>query len=302
LAPCGCLWPTRPPTVLAAGGDFYDALTLGDGRAAFILGDVCGHGRRALARTAFVRYTLRAYIEAGLQPRHALQVAGVVIDEHMGGEFATVAVHDSAAGSLTYACAGHPPPIVAGPSRPEAVLAGASPPVGLGLRTGPRQTTVALPPGSVVCLYTDGLAEARVDDGILGRPRLGDMIDELGQKATAPLLLQRVAQEARLITDDMAALILMPTAGVTTGGFGSEQLEVDAGDVADGLPERFLRACGCSAEQAEVATAELRTALPRHGSAVLDIAYGIGEPTVRVEAGPAQSGPGPTLTSILPVF
>ena len=159
-----------------------------------------------------MRYTLRAYLEAGLEPRMALQVAGRVIDEHLAGDFATVvlAVHDPQSGSLTYACAGHPAPIVVGPVRPEPVLGGSSPPIGLGLRTGLRQTTLPLPAGSVVCLYTDGLAEARTEDDILGRPRLGDIVEDLARDATAAGLLDEVASEARLVTDDMATVVLTP--------------------------------------------------------------------------------------------
>ena len=105
----------------------------------------------------------------------------------MDGEFATavIAVHDPAQGTLTYASAGHPAPLVAGPARPEAIVAASSPPVGMGLRTGVRQTVLPLPPGSVVCLYTDGLAEARTERGVLGRPRLGDILADMGRDATA---------------------------------------------------------------------------------------------------------------------
>lgn len=274
----------RPSDGPGAGGDFYDALTLPGGRAAFILGDVSGHGRQALARTAFLRYTLRAYLEAGLEPRVALQVAGRVIDDHLGGDFATVvlAVHDPSTGSLTYACAGHPAPIVVGPTRPEPVLAASSPPIGLGMRTGVRQTTVPLPSGSVVCLYTDGLAEARTAEGILGRPRLADIVGELGRDATAARLLDRVADEARLVTDDMATVVLTPTAGVTAGGFGSEQLEVDATELEDGLAERFLDACGMEGDQAREPLREARSVAQAHGGAVLHVTFGIRGPQAEV--------------------
>ena len=274
----------RPSDGPGAGGDFYDALTLPGGRAAFILGDVSGHGRRALAQTAFIRYTLRAYVEAGLEPRLALQLASPVIGEHLGGDFATVvlAVHDPRTGSLTYACAGHPAPIVVGPTRPEPVLAASSLPIGLAMRTGVRQTTVPLPPGSVVCLYTDGLAEARTRSGILGRPRLGDILEELGRDATAPALLDRVAAEARLVTDDMATVVLSPTAGVTAGGFREERLEVDLDELREGLGERFLKACGVDEPGLADAVAEARGWAASHGAVVLHVRLGIRGPIVEV--------------------
>ena len=274
----------RPSDGPGAGGDFYDAMTLPGGRAAFILGDVSGHGRAALARTAFMRYTLRAYLEAGLEPRTTLQVAGRVIDEHLGGHFATVvlAVHDPRTGSLTYACAGHPAPIVVGHGCHEPVLAASSPPIGLGMRTGLRQTTLPLPPGSVVCLYTDGLAEARTERGILGRPRLGDIVAELGRSATAQGLLDRVSRESRLVTDDMATVVLTPTAGVTAGGFRAEQLEIDAAEVPEGLARDFLEACGVDGLQGEEALTEVARLADAHGGAVLHVELGLRGPRVDV--------------------
>lgn len=272
----------RPSGGPGAGGDFYDAIALPGGKGGFILGDVCGHGRQALAQTAFVRYTLRAYLEAGVEPSRALQMVGPVIDEHLGGSFATVilAVHDPAGNSLTYACAGHPAPIVVGPSRVEPVLVGASPPLGLSLRTGLRQTTLPLPPGTVVCLYTDGLAEARTRDGILGRPRLADMLTELGRGATASALIDRVADEARLVTDDMATVVLSPVPGVTAGGFREERLEVDLAEVLNGLADRFLEACGVDASARATAVAEAQRWATSHASAVLHVRFGTRGPLV----------------------
>jgi stage II sporulation SpoE-like protein len=290
----------QPSDGPAAGGDFYDALTLPGGKAAFILGDVCGHGRQALARTAFMRYTLRAYLEAGLEPRRVLNVAGGVIDEHLGGEFATVviAVHDPHAGTLTYACAGHPAPIIAGATRHEPILAGSSPPIGLGLRTGMRQTTVPLPPGSVACLYTDGLAEARTERGILGRPRLGDLVAELGRNATAPALLDLVAEEARLVTDDMATVVMTPTAGVTTGGFRDEQLEVDEEDEREELPRRFLEACSLPEERIAELLPECTALVGAHRGAVLHVRFGARGPQAEVLPRNVESLEGASLRAL----
>jgi hypothetical protein len=266
----------RPADGPAAGGDFYDAIALPGDRAGFILGDVSGHGREALERTAFMRYTLRAYLEAGLEPRIALQVAGRVIGDGLGGDFATVllAVHDPANGSLTYACAGHPGPIVVHGDPFEPVIAGSAPPIGIGERTGLRQTTVPLPPGALACLYTDGLIEARTADGLLGRQRLEQLVAELDPGATATDLLERVAAEADAVSDDMATCLLTPTASVTAGGFRTEQLELSADELEGPLPAGFLAECGVAADARAHALEEATRTSRQFGGAVIAVVFG----------------------------
>jgi Stage II sporulation protein E (SpoIIE) len=266
----------RPADGPGAGGDFYDVLPLQGGRVGFILCDVSGHGRGALARTAFMRYTLRAYLEAGLEPRVALQVAGRVIDENLGGDFATVllAVHDPETGSLTYATAGHPAPIVVGPQPHEPVTAGSSPPIGVGVRTGLRQTTVPLVPGSVAALFTDGLMEARTETGILGRERLEELLEEIGDDPSAHRLIERVAAEATLLSDDMAAVVVTPTAGVTAGLFRTEQLELSARELEGPIARRFLEATGLPEVEVAKAEREARELADRFGGVVLHVVFG----------------------------
>ncbi len=266
----------RPADGPGAGGDFYDALPLPGGRVGFILGDVSGHGRGALARTAFMRYTLRAYLEAGLEPRVALQVAGRVIDENLGGDFATVllVVHDPETGSLTYATAGHPAPIVVGPQPHDPVTASSSPPIGIGERTGLRQTTVPLVPGSVACLFTDGLIEARTADGVLGRERLTELLEELGPSTSAQALIDRAAQEARVSADDIAAVVISPTAGVTAGLFRTEQLELSSRELEGTIARRFLESCGLPEDEVAAAVADARTVADRFGGVVLHVVFG----------------------------
>ena len=274
----------RPAAGLAAGGDFYDALTLPGRRAAFILGDVSGHGRAALERTAFIRYTLRAYLEAGLSPRAALEVGSSVIDQHLDGDFATVVVcvHDPRDATLTYACAGHPAPIVIGAERYEPVLAASSLPIGMGMRTGVRQTRLPFPPGTTACLYTDGLAEARSGDRMLGRPRLADIVAELGPGASATDLLDRVSAESSRVTDDMAAILISPTAGPTAGGFRLEELELDASETTGDLPAKFLDACGVTGKEGAAAQSDCRRVAHTHGAAVLQVQFGVNGPDVEV--------------------
>jgi hypothetical protein len=267
----------RPSDGPGAGGDFYDALTLPGGRAAFILGDVSGHGRAALAHTAFMRYTLRAYLEAGLEPRLALQVAERAVGGQLDGDFATVivAIHDPSNGSLTYASAGHPAPIVTGGARHEPVLAAWSPPIGWGLPTGLRQTTIPLPSGAIACLYTDGLAEASTEDGILGRPRLAEIVGETGRDATAQDVLDAVSAEAVSVRDDMAACLIAPVRHVSAGAFRTELLELGPSELHEGLAVRFLEECHVPVDAIERARDDARYVVDEHGGALMIVNFGV---------------------------
>ena len=155
----------RPASGPGAGGDFYDVFALPDGLVAVIVGDVSGHGREALPHTTLLRYTLRAYMEAGLSPREALRAAAPSLERQLGGYFATVvlASYDPRARTLTYACAGHPHPLLSGLDPDAAVIAGSAPPIGAGKPTGSRQTVVSVPGEATACFYTDGVIEARAD-------------------------------------------------------------------------------------------------------------------------------------------
>jgi hypothetical protein len=241
----------RPADGPGAGGDFYDVFQLEDGRVGLVLGDVAGHGRDALARTALLRYTLRAYLETGLEPRTAMRLAGETLEHNLGSGFATAAVasYDPEAGTLTYSCAGHPPPILLGQPDHEAVTAVSAPPIGVGERTGIRQTTVALPAGSMACFFTDGLAEARVSGELFGRDRLAELLTELGPDADAAELIEQIRLEVHHTPDDMAACILRPVAGEATIAVDPferiEELELHHGGESD--LRRFLAACGIPA-------------------------------------------------------
>jgi hypothetical protein len=266
----------RPADGPGAGGDFYDVLALGGGRTAVVIGDVSGHGRSALARTALARYTLRAYIEAGLEPREALQVAGSVLAGKLEGDFITalLAVHDAGAGTLTYATAGHPPPIVVSEPGFDPVLEGTAPPVGVGASTGQRQTTLPFPRGAVACFYTDGLSEARTDAGQLGAAGLERIVRELGPDVTAQQVIDRVEASARTIPDDAAACVITAEDGAAIVRARVERLEISRAELRGPLLRGFLDACGVSVQGIRVAEREARDVARRMGGALIDVTIG----------------------------
>jgi serine phosphatase RsbU (regulator of sigma subunit) len=236
----------RPADGPAAGGDFYDLFEPEPGKVAIILGDVAGHGREALNRAALTRYTLRAYVQAGLGPRAALALAGRVLADPTAEGYATVVVglYDESDGTLVYASAGHPAPILSGVPTHEPIEICCSPPLGWDVPTGRRQTTVSLPAGAAVCFFSDGLLEARCPEGLLGRERLVDMIAELDSPPRADQLLERVRAVADATPDDMAACILVPPDRGGSTRVYTEELELDSEDLRRTDVRRFLAACG----------------------------------------------------------
>jgi hypothetical protein len=100
-----------------------------------------------------------------------------------------------------------------------------------------------------VCFFSDGLIEARCEDGLLGRKRLGEILDELGPRPVAADLLERVQASTLTTPDDMAACILgSPT---TSHGDGTqlEELEVDARALTGVHIQLLLEACQVSAPE-----------------------------------------------------
>ena len=279
----------RPSEGVAAGGDFYDAFPLPQGRAGFVLGDVAGHGREALSHTAFMRYTLRAYLEAGLEPRVALRVGERVMGRQLGGSFATVivAVHDPDRGTLTYASAGHPAPILVGEEPHESVPAAGCPAIGWGLPTGLRQTTIPLAAGSRALLYTDGLEEAPTrDGGRLGRERLTEIAAECDSAAE---ILERLTSVAVELPDDMVACLIEPVGGAATATpTRTEQLELIGDEAEEDLLEAFLEGCGVAPRERERMRGLLAGRLRTHGRVLVNVT--LDEERPRVEVAPSDGG------------
>ncbi len=144
----------------AAGGDWFDAITLPRDRLALVVGDVVGHGVAATAVMAQLRAALRMHILDGRN----ISVALAGLDrfaEHVPGEKSArlcVGILNARTGEFQYCTAGHPSPLLVPSHGLPRYLepSGAGP---LGSRTGfaTRSETFGL--GDAVLLYTDGLID-----------------------------------------------------------------------------------------------------------------------------------------------
>jgi serine phosphatase RsbU (regulator of sigma subunit) len=282
LGPVGTSSAYRPASGPGAGGDFYDVFALGDGQVAVIVGDVSGHGRSALPQTTLVRFTLRAYLEAGMSPRSALQMAAPVLERQLGESFATVvlATYHPRERTLVYACAGHPPPLVLGSESIAPITVCSSPPIGAGQPTGTRQTVVSLPGESLVCFYTDGVLDARVAGQLFGVRRLKLALAGLGPDATASALLDRVAEESDQRPDDMAACLLRVEGDRSAPSVQKEELELDGREAGRDRAGRLLLARGLDAGKVEHVISSARGAVARDGTVVIELHLGEMAPEV----------------------
>jgi Stage II sporulation protein E (SpoIIE) len=199
-----------------------------------------------------------------------------VLAGKLEGDFVTalLAVHDAGAGTLTYATAGHPPPIVVSGTGFEPVLEGTAPPVGVGASTGQRQTTLPFPRGAVAVFYTDGLSEARSDEGQLGAAGLERIVRELGPNLTAQQVIDHVAASARTISDDAAACVITAEEGAAMVRARVERLEISRAELRGPLLSGFLDACGVSVHGVRVAEREAREVARRMGGALVDVTIG----------------------------
>lgn len=180
------------------GGDWYDAFLLPDGDLVVVIGDVVGHDLAAAVTMGQLRSMLRALAcdNARHGPGAWLSRLARLNDTLAVTELTTVLVarlgRSSAPGALTWANAGHLPPLILEPGGRTRLLGdhGALP-IGVTAESGVPTVKARLAAGSTLLLYTDGLVETRtegVDKGIARlaeraasrwRLPLGDLCDDL---------------------------------------------------------------------------------------------------------------------------
>jgi serine phosphatase RsbU (regulator of sigma subunit)/anti-anti-sigma regulatory factor len=176
------LLPTRTPQVAGCeiahtyrpaedvSGDFYDFVELEDGRVAFVIGDVSGHGIEAGILMGMTKKVLSIRLAEMGDPVAAVKKTNADIVKDMDrSSFVTVAaiMFDPKRRTLTCARAGHNPPLLFNPARgPEArkfeaggLMIGMAPPAVFDPQMQDEVMTVQ--PGDLLLLYTDGIEEGK---------------------------------------------------------------------------------------------------------------------------------------------
>ena len=146
------------------GGDWYDALSLANGRMVVSIGDVAGSGLSAAVTMASVRQAIRGAAHVRADPGVLLEAADRAVMDDPERRFVTafVGVIDPADSTITYQSAGHPGPLLRLPDGTLTELTGTGTPLGLRDHQQSNRTR-RLPAGSLLVLYTDGLIESTHD-------------------------------------------------------------------------------------------------------------------------------------------
>ena len=150
---------------LEVGGDWFDAFMISENKLALAVGDVVGRGIDAATTMGQLRSAVRALASTELGPAKLLERLDRFVGRFEAARMATVAYCEIAlnTGEMTYACAGHLPPLLHEPvGSPRFLMDARSAPLGSRAGTTRRiQRQLPLAAGSRLLLYTDGLIERR---------------------------------------------------------------------------------------------------------------------------------------------
>jgi PAS domain S-box-containing protein len=168
----------------AVCGDFYDFLTMPDGRLGIVLGDVCGIGPSAVSDAALTRYSLQSYVEEVPDPGSLMErLNGHVLDHLPGERFVRllIGVLDPERARFEYSNAGHVPPALYRARTKEVEWLGEGG-LALAIEEGGDYKTgrVELGPGDTLVLYTDGITEAPRHGRPFGQGRFLDLVHQYG--------------------------------------------------------------------------------------------------------------------------
>ena len=232
------LLPVQPPVLLGldiadlcepareVGGDYYDFFALGPRQLSVLIADVSGKGTSAALYMAELKGLMLALSRSARSPRDVLIEVNQRLAEHLDRRSfisMTYATLDLDRGTLVSARAGHTPMLVVSNGTTDVIV-----PDGmvLGLRVPGAEArfaevleehTLAVGPGDVVVLYTDGITEAMDAAGEMFGLRALSRVVAAQHDLGAAGIRERVLREVKAFVgdtephDDMTMIILKLT-------------------------------------------------------------------------------------------
>ena len=176
------------------GGDFYDFYSFDDNTVFFLAADVSGKGIPAAMFMMKAKTIIKDLSERGLSVNEIFTLANEKLCENNESDMfvtAWIGKFDLSTGKLTFANAGHNPPLIVHAdgeceylkSRPGFVLAGME-----GIMY--RENEITLNKGDRILLYTDGVTEATdINEALYGEDRLLSYINKNKNLKAEELLL-----------------------------------------------------------------------------------------------------------------
>ncbi|HTS97896.1 MAG TPA: PAS domain S-box protein [Streptosporangiaceae bacterium] len=188
------------------GGDWFDLIPLGAGRVGVLIGDVMGRGLEAATVMGRLHSAANALARTGMPPRQLMHAVDAVVgdmpDQLITCSYVVLEVNPA---EVTVTSAGHLPVLLVEPDATVRELpVPVSVPLGVGLIPH-QETRLAVPPGSTLVFYTDGLVETPASD-------IGTQIEAL-EAALHAIFLSTSSLEAAA---DGVLSALLPGAGEPT--------------------------------------------------------------------------------------
>jgi phosphoserine phosphatase RsbU/P len=180
-------------------GDYFDVLKFGETKIGVCICDVVGKGISAALLMANLQASFRAFASEPVSPGVVVSKLNDVICNNIASDkFVTFCycILDVTKSTLTYASAGHWPPILIRRSGQTHSLKDGGPPLGLFPDYAYDNIELQLEPGDHLVLYTDGLTEARNSSGIeFGEHNVARIGNE-NMRLTAAEMLEALRREA----------------------------------------------------------------------------------------------------------
>ncbi len=197
------------------GGDYYDLIKVVPGKVGVVIADVAGNSVPAAMYTSMGKNVLLAYAVDNESPSDVLKKLNRIACQQTQTEvFISLfyGVFDSATRVFRYACAGHEPPILCRPDGGFEKLHADGLLVGISEGVAFEEKTIALDPGSVLVMFTDGLVDSPAVRGKFGVREIVDIVSPNLLKPPQELadnIYEKLMETAgSRVQDDVALVVL----------------------------------------------------------------------------------------------